>query len=124
MDAYLLSMHSRLVITITLLFAFLALWGLIGYLRHGAAGRIFRSFLMIGQLLIMAEFGIGVALFASGYQAAEPLLHVVYAVVAVLALPAAHLYARQRPPRNALLIYTVTAVFLCGVALRALDTGR
>lgn len=122
--AYLASMHARLVITITLFFAALALWSLIVAWRRAALSTPYRAALWIGQLLVLAEAAIGLPLlFVSG---SAPILgmHLLYGAIAVVTLPAAALYLRGRPPRAAALTYALVSVFLCGIALRALETGR
>ena len=122
--AFLLTMHARLVITITVVFLALAIWGLVAFLRGRPVAQRYRAGLWIGWLLLLAEALIGVALLAAGRRAYRQELHLIYGAVAVLTLPAAALYLRRRSPRWTPLALAGVCLFLCGIALRALATGR
>lgn len=121
---FLLAMHARLLFTILLVFGALALWGLAGYLRGKGPSGGYMALLAIGELLMLAQFIIGVLLALNGRQAARPSLHIIYGVVAILVVPGAWRYIRGRDPRQQQIVYALTCLFLCGIALRALGTGR
>lgn len=118
------SLHASLLFTIALVFGALALWGL----AAGALGRgpssLYRSGLLIGQLLTAAQSLLGAALLLSGRQPADIALHLVYAAVALATIPAAGRYVRDRTPRQQTLTYALACVFLCAIVLRSLETGR
>ena len=120
---WLLLMHTRLLTTILLFFGALALWGIVSYLRgHGVSGSYLGA-LAIGELLMLSEALIGVGLWFGGNVAPRQSIHVLYGIVAVLTLPGTFAYVRGRDSRWEQLIYAVVCLFLCGVALRALETG-
>lgn len=121
---YLLRMHSRLLITLMLVFITLTVWGLINHLRRAPPSRTYMSVLVIGELLLVAQFVIGFLLIFNGRQAYSLGLHIVYGVVAILTIPAVYLYIRDRARNWDNLIYAITSAFICGVAIRALETGR
>ena len=121
---FLLLMHARLLLTILLFFGALAIWGLAGFMRGQAISGGYRGALAIGELLLIAQFLIGVALLIGGRHAPREGVHILYGVVAIMTLPGTFAYTRGRDARYEQLIYALVCLFLCGVALRALETGR
>ncbi|NOK62588.1 MAG: hypothetical protein GFH27_549333n76 [Chloroflexi bacterium AL-W] len=121
---YLIRMHSRLLVTILLVFIILTLWGLVNHLRRTPPSRTYMSVLIIGELLMVTQFIIGVLLLFNGRQAYLLGLHILYGFVAVFAIPAVYLYVRDRSRDWDHLIYAITSAFICGIAIRALETGR
>ena len=122
--SFLLVMHARLLFTILLFFGALAIWGFVGFLRDQALSGGYRGALVIGELLLIAQFLIGVALWIGGQHAYREGIHILYGVVAIITLPGTFAYTRGRDSRYEQLIYAVVCLFLCGIALRALETGR
>jgi hypothetical protein len=121
---WLLFMHMRLLVTILLFFGALTLWGLFGYLRGQEISGGYRGALAIGELLMLAQFVIGVLLLLGGRQPSRPTIHILYGIVAIMMLPGTFAYTRGRDSRWEQLIYAAVCLFLCGIALRALETGR
>jgi hypothetical protein len=121
---WLLAIHARLLFTILLFFGALALWGFVNYLRRQSVSGSYLGALAIGELLMLAEALIGVALWLAGSEAYRQAIHVLYGIVAVLMLPGTFSYVRGRDSRWEQLIYAAVCLFLCGIALRALETGR
>ena len=117
-------LHARLVVTILLFFGALSIWGLFSYLRGRGISGSYKGALAIGELLMLAEFLIGVLLVISGAQPYRFGIHVLYGIVAVITLPGTFAYTRGRDDRWEQLIYVTVCLFLCGIALRALTTGR
>jgi hypothetical protein len=122
--SFLLTIHARLLFTILLFFGALALWGLVNFLRGQAISGSYRGALAIGELLMIAQSLIGVALLFAGRQPFRTGIHILYGVVAIITLPGAFAYTRGRDSRYEQLIYAIVCLFLCGIALRALETGR
>lgn len=117
-------LHASLLFTLLLTLAALAVWGGLLALLNRHAGSLFLSGLAIGELLLVTELLLGVILYVSGLRPVRAELHVIYGLVAVALLPAARRYVQGRPPRQQLLTYVLTCLFLCAVVLRALETGR
>ena len=117
-------LHARLVVTILLFFGALAIWGFVSYLRGQSISGSYKGALAIGELLMVAEFVLGVLLLLSGAQPYRLSIHILYGIVAIIGLPGAFAYTRGRDDRWELLIYVAVCLFLCGIALRALSTGR
>ena len=118
------ALHANLLFTILLVFGALTIWGLVEAARSRPPGALYLSALRIGELLLIAQALLGVALLAGGLRPARPELHVVYAVVAVVTLPAAQRYVRDRTPRQQMLTYALACLFLCAIVLRGVETGR
>jgi hypothetical protein len=59
-----------------------------------------------------------------GRQPSRPTIHILYGIVAIMMLPGTFAYTRGRDSRWEQLIYAAVCLFLCGIALRALETGR
>jgi hypothetical protein len=117
-------LHARLVVTILLFFGILSIWGFISYLRGQSISGSYKGALAIGELLMLAQFVVGVLLMLGGTQPYRPSIHILYGIVAIIGLPGAFAYTRGRDDRWELLIYVAVCLFLCGIALRALGTGR
>lgn len=121
MDAVLL-LHDRLANTVMLFFLFVGLWGLFEYMRGGVLGGSVAGALIIGQVLVAVQVLLGVVLLADGFRPAES-VHYLYGASAILVMPFAWSYMRARAPREALLIYSLVALFVCGLAIRGMTTG-
>ena len=117
-------LHARLLVTILLFFGALSIWGLVSYLRGQSISGSYKGALAIGELLMLVEFVLGVLLLLGGAQPYRLSIHILYGIVAIIGLPGAFAYTRGRDDRWELLIYATVCLFLCGIALRALSTGR
>jgi hypothetical protein len=51
------------------------------------------------------------------------MLHWLYGLAAVLILPFVWSYVRDRAPRQGLLLYSLVALFIAGLAIRGMVTG-
>jgi len=120
----LLTIHARLLFTILLFFGALALWGLFNFLRGQPISGGYRGALAIGELLMLAQFIVGLLLLLGGRQPYREAIHILYGVVTVITLPGTFAYTRGRDSRYEQLIYAIVCLFLCGIALRSLETGR
>ena len=115
-------LHSRLATTSVLFMVALGVWGLVSYARGGAVSSSFAGSLAIGQALVTVQVAAGVILAVSGAAQANP-IHYLYGITAILALPFAWSYLRDRNQRRALLIYSLVALFLFGLAVRGILTA-
>jgi hypothetical protein len=122
--SFLLTIHARLLITILLFFGALAIWGFVNFLRGQPISGGYRGALAIGELLMIAEFLFGAALLLGGRQPYREGIHILYGIVAIITLPGTFAYTRGRDSRYEQLIYAIVCLFLCGIALRALETGK
>jgi hypothetical protein len=115
--------HDRLSITMMLFMAALGVWGLVAYLRGQSISGSYAGALAIGEALVLVQVGAGVAMFATGARPPSA-THYLYGLTAVLVLPFAWSYLRGRNQRQALLIYSLVALFIFGLAVRGIVTGR
>jgi len=116
-------LHDRLSITVMLFMAAIGLWGLVSYLRGHAVTSSFAGSLLIGEILIVVQVIAGVAILGAGARPPTT-VHYLYGITAILVLPFAWSFFRDRSQRQALLIYSLIALFIVGLAMRGVATGR
>ncbi len=114
--------HDRLATTMLLFFLAAGVWGLFEYVRGGTLSGNIAGALMLGQALAMLQGGLGMVLFLFGNRPND-LVHLLYGFTAVLLLPFVWSYVRNRAPRQGLLIYSLVALFIVGLAIRGMTTG-
>lgn len=115
-------MHDRLATTVMLFMVAVGIWGLFAFARGDALSGSLQGALAIGQILVMAQAGFGVALYADGMRAASS-VHYLYGLTAVLVTPFVWSYVKDRHPRQGLLFYSLMALFIAGLAIRGMATG-
>lgn len=98
------------------------IWGIFAFVRGGTLSGSLAGALAIGQLLVVVQGLAGLALFLQGVRSADP-VHYLYGLTAVLILPFVWSYLRDRDQRQALLFYSVLALFIAGLAIRGMTTG-
>ncbi len=114
--------HDRLSITILLFFAVAGFWGLLEYVRGGSLSGSIAGALIIGQVLVVVQGSLGIVLFFLGDRP-DDIVHLLYGFTAALVLPFVWSYLRDRAPRQTLLIYSLIALFVAGLAIRGITTG-
>lgn len=115
--------HNRLSITVMLFMAAVGAWGIFAYLRGHSNSGSYAGALAIGEALVLVQVAAGAIILAAGARPPSP-THFLYGITAVLVLPFAWSYLRTRNPRQALLIYSLIALFIFGLAVRGMITGR
>lgn len=115
-------LHERLATTVMLFFLFVGLWGLFEYVKGGSLGGNVAGALIIGQVLVVVQVGFGVVMLADGRQPVDT-THYLYGITAVVVMPFMWTYTRDRHPRQGLLLYSLLALFIFGVAIRGMTTG-
>ncbi|MGE3798210.1 MAG: hypothetical protein AB7G88_10225 [Thermomicrobiales bacterium] len=78
--------------------------------------------LVIGQLLIMVQGAFGLALYIKGPRPDDP-VHILYGITAAMVMPFVYTYARDRHPRQSLVVFSLIALFIGGLAIRGMTTG-
>jgi hypothetical protein len=117
-----LLIHDRLATTVLLFMAAVGLWGLLSFLRGESLGGSLSGALVIGQVLIVAQGLFGAILYIDGFRPSTS-VHLLYGVTAVVVLPFVWSYVKDRHPRQALLFYSLVALFIAGLAIRGMTTG-
>lgn len=98
------------------------LWGLMTFLRGGGLSGSIAGALIIGQGLIVLQGLAGVVLFIGGPHPPSS-LHYLYGLAAVISLPFVWSYMKERDARQALLFYSLVALFIAGLAIRGMVTS-
>lgn len=101
----------------------LGLWGLFAYFRGQGVSGSYAGALVIGEILVIVQVAAG--LFLLGLGARPPTAtHYLYGITGILVIPFAWSYMRARDQRQALMIYSLIALFIFGLAVRGMMTGR
>lgn len=115
--------HGALANTATMFMAGLAIWALFLRFRSEPLSSGWSGAAVIGEVLVLAQFALGWVLFfqSAGHLAMpRPWIHILYGVVAVLTLPAAHTYFNNiKDPKVQTLAMAFVCVFLWGILLRS-----
>ncbi len=115
-------MHDRLATTVMIYFLVVGLWGLLEFARGGAIGGSVAGALVIGQVLVVIQGLFGLGLFVNGPRPEDP-IHILYGAAAAVVLPFVWSYVRDKAPRQGLLIYSLVALFIFGLAIRGMTTA-
>ncbi len=115
-------LHDRLATTVVLFFVVVGLWGLLEFARGGAIGGNIAGAFIIGQILIVVQGLLGLVLLVLGDRPNQ-MLHILYGFTAALVLPFVWSYVRDRAPRQGLMLYSIVALFIVGLAIRGITTG-
>lgn len=116
-------LHDRLSVTVMLFMVAVGIWGLVAYLRGQTLSGSLTGSLIIGEILVSVQVLAGILLLGAGARPPTS-THYLYGITAILILPFAWTYFRQRDQRQALLIYSLIALFIFGLAVRGMMTGR
>ena len=114
--------HARLANTALFFFLIMSIWGTWRFLRKRGLEGSYWGALVIAELLILVQGGLGAYLWLIGLRPMRS-IHILYGVVSALALPLAFAYTKGREGRPEMLIYTVTLLITVGLILRAMFTG-
>jgi len=115
------AIHLLLTRTIILYLLICAAWGLSNALRARPASDSYRTTLLIAEALFVVQALVGLELLGEGKVPAQ-WLHYLYGLLGVAVLPAVVGYVGRGKQRESLWL-GLTALFLCGVAIRAMMTG-
>lgn len=120
----LLLVHDGLSRSITLYFFALGAWAFLRFIRkQGIDGSYFGA-LVIGAILPVVQGLIGAYQWITfGIPPARGWFHVLYGVVAIIAIPAVYTYTKGQDTRRELIVYASAMVFAAFIAIRAIVTG-
>ena len=102
--------------------AILAVWSFVQRLRSRPLDGSWFGAAVIGELLLLAQFGVGWLLWFQGMGSVlpRPWIHILYGVVAVITIPAAYAYFSRIPDAKVqTLAMALTCFFLWGILLRS-----
>jgi hypothetical protein len=115
-------LHARLADSLLLFFAIAGVWSLIAALRGRGVSSAAWGILAVGELLALAQAGLGLAAYLNGARPGRE-VHILYGVVAGLTLPAYYAFSRGRDDRRASWAYALLCLFLAGISARSAATG-
>ncbi|HET9014963.1 MAG TPA: hypothetical protein VFN57_05165 [Thermomicrobiaceae bacterium] len=117
-----LQLHQSVAAAIALYMLILGIWGLVAAARSGVTPS-YRGSLAVAEVLTLVEAAIGGLLLVAGDRPGDP-LHFLYGALVPLGIPATYIFAHTRSPRRAALLYGIATLFIVGLTIRAIMTGR
>ncbi len=114
--------HDRLADTSSLFIAALAIWALFLRFRSRPLDSNWSGAAVIAELLLIAQFSIGVLLYFRGLDVVlpRPFMHILYGVVAIITIPASYAYFGNVEDENVkTLAMAFVYLFLWGIVQRA-----
>jgi hypothetical protein len=121
--ATVLLFHTRLATTVMLFMGAIGFWGLLSFAKGQVLSGSISGALAIGQILVIVQAVMGAILFI-GNENRPSSVHYLYGITAVIITPFVWSYVKDRHPRQGLLFYSLTALFICGLAVRGVQTGH
>ncbi len=116
-------LHDRLAQAMLLFTAIAGVWGLVLAVRRRPVDGTYWGVLASAELLFLAQALVGVALWLGGARPPR-MVHLLYGTVAAITLPGYYVLSRGRDDRRAALSYGLLCLFLLGITLRSIGTGR
>ncbi len=101
---------------------FCGLWGLVAYFRGSRVTPSYTGALFLGEAIIAVQGILGMVMVVLGLLPRD-LMHFLYGVASLLALPVAFTYMKGRTDREAQLVFSLVALFVFGLAIRAQTTA-
>lgn len=118
----LLWLHDRIGNAAPLFMIALGILSLINYFRgYGLDGNMI-GIVVVGEILMLGQVGLGLILWLSGLFPAE-MIHFLYGALTVLAFPALWVYTQGATDRRASLMWALAGLFMMGLTLRAIGTA-
>lgn len=115
-------LHDRLGNAAPLFMALLGIMSLFNYIRgRGLDGNMLGA-VVIGEMLMLVQTGLGVILLVSGLSPVR-IIHFLYGSLTILTFPALWVYTRGATDRRASLTWALAGLFMMGLALRAIGTA-
>ena len=119
-----IEVHSRFAVTTILYAVIMAVWGLYRFLRNRQLDSNYWGAIVISEVLILVQAGIGVYLLLSGAgHLTRGYMHILYGVVAALSVPAVYVFSKGDDTRRMNLIYGLIYIFQAGILVRSMMTG-
>jgi len=116
-----LSLHGRTATALVLYYTAVGLWGLFLGFRNSGPTPGFRGAIAIAVIASIVQGLLGALVAFS--QPPRDLLHVLYGVAVVLAMPFAASLLRDRAPRGQSVALGFAALFTAGLAIRGIITS-
>jgi len=115
--------HGRLASTALIYLFIISLWSFWRFFRKEGINSNYWGMLAIAELLILAQAGIGIYLWAIGLRPAR-VIHILYGLLIPALIPGAYFYTKGRTGKAEILIYGTTTIIVVGLIVRATFTGE
>jgi len=115
--------HNRLANSVILYLLVMMVWSLWRYFRKEGANSNFRGAVVISEILILVQSGMGGILWLSNLRPERGGMHVLYGIVGILGIPSVFAFTKGRQSRYEMLVYGVAYLCLLGIILRSMATG-
>lgn len=119
---FLTQLHNSLATTMLLFMLACGMWGVFSAFRGGLSGSLSGA-LVIGEGLILVQGLLGLVAYLSGARAADG-IHWLYGASAAVTLPGIYSFVRHRSARIQALWLGAGALFVFGLTIRGITTGR
>ena len=123
-----IEIHARLADTATLFVGFIGVWAIFLRIRSQPLNGSWYGAAIVGELLLVAQSLLGVYLYYGlglGVALPRPFIHILYGVVSIITLPAAHSYFGQLEDEQVKTVAMAAAcLFLWGILLRATQVAH
>lgn len=119
----LLFLHQGLSRTAWMFMLVICVASLIYYVRNQPLDGQFFGIIAAGEVLMLIQTSIGLIIFLSFSIQPGRLVHFLYGFLTILVFPAIYYYTDGEGDRRAALMWLLTAIFMFGLALRAITTG-
>ncbi len=114
--------HARLGNTALYYLIAMAAWGLWRVLRRQGVDSNYWGALIIAEILILLQGGLGGHMWLSGLRPART-IHLLYGIVGALIIPGIYAYTKGESDCRVMLIYALALLFGVGILLRAIMTA-
>lgn len=115
--------HGRVASTALLYLFIISLWSFWRFFRKEGINSNYWGMLAIAELLILAQAGLGIYLWAIGLRPAR-VIHILYGLLIPALIPGAYFYTKGRTGKGEILIYGTTTIIIVGLIVRATFTGE
>lgn len=119
----LVQLHIGLARASVIFSLIIGVYGLWRYWRNSGVSQDFWGVLAAGQLLYLAQAGVGILMVIVGLRPGR-WVHFLYGILSIITVPGAFAYMRGRDGRREVLLYALIGLFMAGVSLRAIGTVR
>ncbi len=120
--AYIGELHRVISLSSVIFLGFIGIWGFIRAIRDNGVDGSYMGALVIGELLLILQALLGLIMVIDGARPGRT-VHFIYGAFALVALPGLFAYLKGDDTNQSQWYYAIAALFLAGVAVRAIGTG-
>ena len=117
------NVHDAMANSVLMFTLIAGIWGILSRVRGKPMTGNYWGILAVGELLLIGQGILGAVLWISGARPGRMGIHILYGIVAVIALPAYYAITKGRDDKEVVLVYGLLNLFLAAISLRAVATG-